>query len=73
MRGLVFFVLLLTACAAQAYIGPGAGVSFFGSLWAIVIGVALSLAAVLIWPVRWALRRLRRRGPRTPATSDRDA
>ncbi|WP_257388322.1 hypothetical protein [Tahibacter caeni] len=73
MRGLLFLVLLLTACAAQAYIGPGAGVSFFGSLWAIVVGVVLSLAAVLIWPLRWALRRLRRRAPQAPAASDRDA
>jgi hypothetical protein len=73
MRGVLFLVLLLSACAAEAYIGPGAGVSFFGSLWAIVVGIALSLAAVLIWPLRWALRRLRRRDAQKPAASDPDA
>lgn len=70
MRGVLLLVLLFNACAAEAYIGPGAGVSLFGSLWAIVVGVVLSLAAVLIWPLRWALRRLRRRGAQKPAASD---
>jgi hypothetical protein len=60
MRGLVFLFLVLCACTAEAYIGPGAGVSFFGSLWAILVGIVLSLAAVLFWPLRWAVRRTRR-------------
>lgn len=59
MRGLVAIFLLLQVVAAEAYIGPGAGVSFFGSIWAIVVGIVISLLAVLIWPLRWFWRRMR--------------
>jgi hypothetical protein len=71
--------LLLLATAAEAYIGPGAGASIFGSLWAILVGVFVALAAVLAWPIRWAWRRLRRltgharRDTTTPTTPDSGA
>jgi hypothetical protein len=56
--------LVLFGCQeALAYIGPGAGVSFLGSLWAILVGIVLALAAILFWPIRWLLRRARRRTP----------
>jgi hypothetical protein len=57
------FVLLLSillwSAQAQAYIGPGAGVGFLGSLWAWLVGVVVVLLAILIWPLRWLLRRMR--------------
>lgn len=57
-------VLVMLGCQdAFAYIGPGAGVSFLGSLWAILVGIVLALAAILFWPIRWLLRRARRRPP----------
>lgn len=73
MRGLVAVFFLLQAVAAEAYIGPGAGVSFFGSLWAIVVGIVISLLAVLIWPVRWFWRRLRAQAKGKPTAPERDA
>jgi hypothetical protein len=63
IRIFVFFVLcLLCASQAHAYIGPGAGVGFLGSLWAWLVGVVVVVLAILIWPLRWFLRRLRAKG-----------
>lgn len=61
MIRILVFVLLAAACVpvAHAYIGPGAGVGFLGSLWAWLVGVVVVLAAILVWPLRWLLRRLR--------------
>ena len=58
--------LLLFAASADAYIGPGAGIGLLGSLWAWLVGFVVVLLAIAIWPLRWLLRRLRRRaGTRT--------
>lgn len=61
MRLLFAVFLLCSSSMAFAYIGPGAGVSFLGSVWAVLIGIVLAVAAVLIWPIRYLIRRLRRR------------
>ena len=60
--------LLLASANAAAYIGPGAGLSVLGSLWALLVGVALALFAILSWPLRILWRRLR--GKRKDATVD---
>jgi predicted AlkP superfamily phosphohydrolase/phosphomutase len=39
-----------------AYIGPGAGFAFVGSFLSLVVGFLLSLASVLAWPFRMAVR-----------------
>ncbi len=53
---------LFLACSAPAlaYIGPGAGISFVGSLLTTLIVSLLTVAAVLFWPVRYLLRRWRK-------------
>lgn len=58
------FTLLLLAIAvgglatpAQAYIGPGAGITMLGALWGVIAAVLLALGAVLFWPIRALLRR----------------
>ena len=61
MRLLFALVLIAFSGSASAYIGPGAGVSFLGSVWAVLIGIVLAVAAVLIWPIRYLIRRARRR------------
>lgn len=67
---LVFALILLCLCGtAHAYIGPGAGVSFLGSVWAVLAGIVLTLAAILIWPIRYLIRRLRRRPQESKPTS----
>ena len=60
MRTLLALILLLISSPALAYIGPGAGVSFLGSIWALLVGVALAIGAVLFWPIRYMYRRMRR-------------
>lgn len=46
------------AAPAAAYVGPGAGLSLLGALWAVVATIATALFFLLMWP----LRRLFRRG-----------
>lgn len=59
IRFAVFLFLLLVASESHAYIGPGAGIGFLGSLWAWLVGFIVVLMAILIWPLRWLLRRMR--------------
>lgn len=51
-----FFLLPVTV---SAYIGPGAGLSLLGALWALLVAVATALIFVLAWPMRTMLRRKR--------------
>ena len=44
-----------------AYIGPGAGFAFVGSLFVLLSGLALTAVAVLTWPFRAVVRVFRRR------------
>lgn len=58
---LACFLLLLSAWSldAAAYIGPGAGISFLGSLWTVLVGIVLTLVAIVAWPLRMVWRRMR--------------
>ena len=48
-----------------AYIGPGAGFAFIGSMLSLIGGLLVSLSSILFWPVRLTWRTLaRRRGLR---------
>lgn len=72
MRILVVLALLIVSASAEAYIGPGAGLSFLGSLWAVLVGIVLALVAILSWPIRLLWRRLRgtRAAPTAVAKED---
>jgi hypothetical protein len=63
---LLALLLLIVAPAALAYIGPGAGISFFGSLLNTLLVLLLSLLAILVWPVRYLWKWMRRRRLRKP-------
>ena len=52
--------LLFLAGNALAYIGPGAGISFLGSFFAAIVAVLAAIFAVLLWPIRYLIRRMRR-------------
>lgn len=43
---------LCVAMPAQAYVGPGAGVTLIGALIGLVSAIFLALWAVLRWPLR---------------------
>lgn len=45
--------------AASAYVGPGAGLSLLGALWALLIALGTAIVFVLAWPFRRMLRRKR--------------
>lgn len=54
----VVFVGLSTCQAADAYVGPGAGLAVAGGMWGIVL-LGLALLAALLFPFRFAYHRLR--------------
>lgn len=57
-----FLLLLATASLpAAAYIGPGSGISLLGGLGTFLVGFVLVLGAVLFWPIRYMIRRMRGR------------
>lgn len=57
-RAALVLAALAAAAPAAAYVGPGAGLSLIGALWAVVATIATALFFLLMWP----LRRLFRRG-----------
>lgn len=70
-------LLLLYTASADAYIGPGAGLSLLGALWALIVAVGAALAFLVLWPFRQAMKRraARKRSAMagSPATADRAA
>ena len=53
--------LLLSAAplSAQAYVGPGAGLSLVGAAIGLLLAIVTALGFVLLWPFRRALKRRR--------------
>lgn len=60
---LVFASTFVAATPAFAYVGPGAGISLLGALWALAAAVFAAVAFVILWPVRRMMKR--RRAQRT--------
>ncbi len=50
-----------------AYVGPGAGLSALGALWALIASVGIAFGLILIWPFRFLIRKIRGKG-KTAAT-----
>ena len=56
-------VLMLAVCvltfpiSAVAYVGPGAGITALGALWAVILAVIMMVGGLLIWPIRAFIRR----------------
>jgi hypothetical protein len=57
---------------AHAYIGPGAGVTVLGALWAVIAAVVLALAGLLLWPIRVMMRRRKQPVAAKAAASESD-
>jgi len=61
LKALILFLLftqfmLLTDCA-YAYIGPGAGLGMIGSLIAIIVAIVIIFLGLIIYPIRYLLKR----------------
>ncbi|MGK9233827.1 hypothetical protein KXS07_19995 [Inquilinus limosus] len=56
---------LTLPAAAFAYVGPGAGISLLGALWALLLAVGTAVLFVVAWPVRKMVRRRRQAGMRS--------
>jgi uncharacterized membrane protein YccC len=56
---LVCFCLGLAPLSASAYVGPGAGLSLLGALWALLVAVAAAVIFLFAWPIRRMRRRKR--------------
>ncbi|MFO1128809.1 MAG: hypothetical protein U1E66_10330 [Rhodospirillales bacterium] len=56
--GFALFLLIAgSASPAAAYVGPGAGITMLGALWAVIAAVFLALGGLIAWPLRRILRR----------------
>ncbi|MGH6929381.1 MAG: hypothetical protein ACREEV_13770 [Dongiaceae bacterium] len=51
--------LVLLPGTAFAYVGPGAGLTMIGALWAVILALFAALFFAVAWPVRRMLRRAR--------------
>ncbi|MDX1626360.1 MAG: hypothetical protein R3323_07590 [Wenzhouxiangellaceae bacterium] len=67
--------LLLLPAMAFGYIGPGSGISLLGGIWSVLVGIVLALAAILFFPIRLMIRRMRgkRRGEEAEVDADEAA
>lgn len=61
-------LLILAPGLAQAYIGPGAGISAIGAALALLAAVFFAIVGFVWYPVKRLLRK--RKAPATPATGD---
>ena len=67
--GLLFSAALVTMllfpASAHAYIGPGAGITMLGALWAVILAIVFALGGLLIWPIRALRRKKKQNSPST--------
>ena len=50
---------IMVSGPALAYVGPGAGLSMLGSLFAVVVAIFLAVLGLVLFPVRMLLKRRR--------------
>ncbi|MES2641384.1 MAG: alkaline phosphatase family protein [Myxococcota bacterium] len=68
---LALLSLLMWPSAALAYIGPGAGFAFAGSLAVMVAAFALAIGTILLWPITFVIRTVRVGNPFKKALTKR--
>jgi type VI protein secretion system component VasK len=51
--------ILLVPGTVFAYVGPGAGLSLLGALWALLVAIGAAIIFVIAWPIRKMRRRKR--------------
>ena len=53
----IAFIILAIPTLSFAYVGPGAGITFLGALWAVITAIVLAIGGFLVWPIRAFIRR----------------
>ena len=54
---IITFLILTIPTLTFAYVGPGAGITFLGALWAVITAIVLAVGGFLVWPIRAFIRR----------------
>ena len=54
---IITFLFLTIPALSFAYVGPGAGITFLGALWAVITAIVLAVGGFLVWPIRAFIRR----------------
>jgi hypothetical protein len=62
MKWIVVVLLAMVPLAAQAYVGPGAGVGMIGSLLAVLGAILLAVVGLILWPLRMLRKRRQGKG-----------
>jgi hypothetical protein len=57
LRIITILLLALAAGTAEAYVGPGAGISVLGSLLGILATILVAIGAIVFWPIRKLMKR----------------
>lgn len=57
LRFSLFAASVSAPMLATAYIGPAAGITMVGALWAVILAVVFAIGGLLIWPLRAMLSR----------------
>lgn len=65
----LFIAALLVSGIANAYVGPGAGISVLGSLLGILATIVLAIGAIIVWPLRKMMKRKKAKAAETEAES----
>lgn len=62
-----------TPALAATYIGPGAGLSLLGAVWALLAAIFTAIAFVVAWPLRRLLVRKREKRAQMSPQEERHA
>ncbi len=49
--------LCALAGPAQAYVGPGAGVTLIGAAIGLIVAIVMAVGVIVLWPLRRVLKR----------------
>lgn len=68
------FGVFAVAGPAQAYVGPGAGISLLSALWVLLAVIGSAILYVVLWPLRrWRKRRKHKRSENEAAQKPKAA
>jgi hypothetical protein len=58
---------------AQAYIGPGAGITFIGALIGLVVAIFSAIGFIIFWPIRRAMKKMKGKNADLDAEAEPEA